>query len=344
VNGRLDGVRSSLSALLSSGRVLLADGATGTNLFGMGLPAGESPEFWNVDEPDKIRALHQSFVDAGSDLILTNTFGCNRHRLKLHNASQRTYEIAKRAAELAGEVAAEADRVVFVAGSVGPTGELFEPLGALTHDEAVDTFAEEMRGLKDGGADLAWIETMSAVEEVRAAAVAAGLVGLPYTVTCSFDTAGRTMMGLLPQDLVGVFADLDHKPLAVGANCGVGASDTLVSILAMTAHQAGFAYICKGNCGIPQYRGAEIYYSGSPELMARYSELAVATGAQIVGGCCGTSPEHIRAMRAALDARPELNRPDVDAIVAATGPLVNAAPGVGAAPRERERRSSRQRS
>ena len=162
-------MRASLAELLSSGRTLLADGATGTNYFERGLGAGDPPEFWNVDQPDKVRTLHQQFVDAGADIILTNTFGCNRHRLKLHKAEGRVYELAKRAAEIACEVADASPRPIVVAGSVGPTGELFEPLGALTENSAVESFGELAEGLRDGGANVAWIETMSAAEEIRAA-------------------------------------------------------------------------------------------------------------------------------------------------------------------------------
>ncbi len=188
-------MRTSLSALLASNRVLLADGATGTNYFAAGLTSGEPPEFWTTDRPDEVTNLHQQFVDAGADIILTNTFGCNPQRLKLHNAQHRTYELAKRATELARKVADAADRPIVVAGSVGPTGELFEPMGALTHDIAVASFTTQMRGLLDGGADVAWMETMSSSEEVNAAVEAATAVGLPYVATYSFDTAGRTMMG-----------------------------------------------------------------------------------------------------------------------------------------------------
>ena len=166
-------MRASLAELFAAGRTLLADGATGTNYFERGLGAGDPPEFWNTDHPDKVRTLHQQFVDAGADIILTNTFGCNRHRLKLHNAEGRVYDLAKRAAELACEVADACPRPVVVAGSIGPTGELFEPLGALTEAAAVESFGELAAGLKAGGADVAWIETMSAAEEIRAAATAA---------------------------------------------------------------------------------------------------------------------------------------------------------------------------
>ncbi|MFM7686260.1 MAG: betaine--homocysteine S-methyltransferase, partial [Actinomycetota bacterium] len=276
-------MRTSLQDLLATGRTLLADGATGTNYFAAGLQSGEPPEFWTVDHPDRVVALHQQFVDAGADIILTNTFGCNPNRLKLHKAEARTYELAKAAAELARSVADAADRPVVVAGSIGPTGELFEPLGALTHEAAVASFAEQIRGLQAGGADVAWIETMSAVEEVHAAATAAIEAGMPYVVTCSFDTAGRTMMGLLPSSLSGVLAAEPVPPLAQGANCGVGAPDILVTVLEM--RNATVPVVSKGNCGVPQFVGTEIVYSGTPELMARYAALAVDAGARISRGC-----------------------------------------------------------
>jgi 5-methyltetrahydrofolate--homocysteine methyltransferase len=319
-------VRSSLEALLATGRVLLADGATGTNYFRMGLEAGEPPELWNVEHPDRVQELHRAFVDAGSDIILTNTFGGNRHRLKLHRAEHRVFELNRRAAELAREVADAASRPVVVAGSVGPTGELFAPLGALTTDEAIDTFTEQITGLAAGGADVAWIETMSAPEELRAAAGAAIDVGMPYTATGSFDTAGRTMMGLHPEGLGDVFAGLVPAPLAFGANCGVGASDILVTLLAMAGAGGAPRLISKGNCGVPQFRGAEIVYSGTPDLRAEYARLAVDSGAAIVGGCCGTSAEHLRAMRVALDEHSATAPPSTQQIIERIGPLANSMP------------------
>ena len=340
-------MRVRLEDLLAAKGVLLADGATGTNYFQMGLTSGDSPEFWNVDAPEKVQTLHRQFVDAGADIILTNTFGCNRHRLALHYAQDRVRELAQRAAELASEVAEDADRPVVVAGSVGPTGSLFEPLGELTEADAIETFTEQIEALVAGGADVAWIETISAIEEVRAAATAAINVGVPYVVTCSFDTAGRTMMGLMPGDLTGVFAGLATPPLATGANCGVGASDILVSLLAMTEHDHDTAFVSKGNCGIPEFRGTEIHYSGTPELMARYVQLAVDAGARIVGGCCGTSPDHLAAMREALDAALEDRaldgpgpRPSIDTVVEAIGPLANSAPTVTTETRPRRRSRS----
>lgn len=328
-------MRTSLEDLLASGRVLVADGATGTNYFKMGLTSGEPPEFWVTDHPERVKSLHQQFVDAGADIILTDTFGCNRHRLKLHKAEARVHELASGAARLAREVADASSRPVVVAGSVGPTGELFEPLGAMTEDEAIDTFAEQIRGLFDGGADVAWIETMSAPEEMLAAAKAAIREGVPYVCTMSFDTAGRTMMGMLPQSLEAQFAELNRKPLAIGANCGVGASDILVSISEMR----GFTtpVVSKGNCGIPKFEGTTITYSGTPELMGKYAALAADAGARIVGGCCGTSPEHLAAIRSALTKHLPGSAPSLEQIVEQIGPLTNQAPSASVTARRSRR-------
>jgi 5-methyltetrahydrofolate--homocysteine methyltransferase len=326
----------SLSELLAMKRILLADGATGTNYFQMGLTAGDPPEMWTVDHPDRVAKLHQDFVDAGADIILTNTFGCNKHRLKLHKLEGRVHELNKRAAEIAGAVAG-ASRPVVVAGSVGPTGELFEPLGKLTHADAVAAFKEQIEGLKAGGADVAWIETMSAPEEMRAAMEGAIAAGMPYTYTGSFDTAGRTMMGLEPSALANVATGMVIPPIAHGSNCGVGASDLLVSVLAMTAAHPDAIVIAKGNCGIPQVKGGEVCYSGTPDLMARYADLAIDAGARIIGGCCGTSPAHLAAMRKAVDNHVAGERPDRAKIEQLIGPLV--APPVEAG--ERSKRTAR---
>lgn len=327
-----------LTDLLAEKGVLLADGATGTNLFAMGLEAGEAPEIWNEQHPERITKLHQDFVDAGADIILTNTFGGTRHRLKLHHAQDRVHSLNKTAAEIARAVADKAGRKVIVAGSVGPTGELLVPLGAMTYEDAVSAFAEQIEGLKAGGVDVAWIETMSSAEEIRAAAEAAVKVGLPYTYTGSFDTAGKTMMGLHPKDLHGVAKDVGEGPLATGANCGVGASDILSSLLDMTEADPTATIIVKGNCGIPEYRGAEIYYSGTPPLMADYARLARDAGAKIIGGCCGTSCNHLAAMREALDNYTPGPRPTLEVIIERIGPLRNKTANEGGTAPVRERR------
>jgi 5-methyltetrahydrofolate--homocysteine methyltransferase len=327
-----------LQTLLAEGRPLLADGATGTNLFAMGLTSGDAPELWNETHPDRIRSLHQAFVDAGADIILTDSFGGNRRRLALHGLEARVQELNRMAAGNARAVADKAGRRVVVAGSVGPTGDILAPLGPLSEDEAVEIFVEQIESLHDGGADVVWIETMSAAEEMRAAARAAARVGMPYTVTASFDTAGRTMMGVSPAALGALLADFDPKPLAHGANCGVGAADLLVAILAMSAAEPGRTLIAKANAGVPRWHGAEIHYSGTPELMEAYAGLAVDCGARIIGGCCGNSPAHVAAMRRGLEAHRSGPRPTVEDIVAALGPLVSPA---AAEPGPRSRRRDR---
>ncbi|MCV0397923.1 MAG: betaine--homocysteine S-methyltransferase [Rhizobiaceae bacterium] len=335
-------MKNPLADLIAEKGVLLADGATGTNLFAMGLESGEAPELWNESAPDKVVALHQGFVDAGADVILTNSFGGTRHRLKLHHAQDRVHELNRKAAEIARGVADAAGRRVVVAGSVGPTGELLEPLGALTYGEAVEAFAEQIEGLKAGGAEIAWIETMSAPDEAKAAAEAAIRVGLPYTFTFSFDTAGRSMMGLAPKDVHAVGDGLSETPVAVGANCGVGASDILASLLDMTEARPDAQIIVKGNCGIPEFRGAEIHYSGTPDLMADYARLAVDAGATIIGGCCGTSFAHLKAMREALDGHLKATRPTIETIVGRIGPMRNKqASQSGGGEGRRERRRAR---
>ncbi|MGB7285839.1 MAG: betaine--homocysteine S-methyltransferase, partial [Salaquimonas sp.] len=294
-------MNNALSELLAEKGVLLADGATGTTLFDMGLTSGDSPEFWNDIKPENIAKLHQGFVDAGSDIILTNTFGGTRHRLKLHHAQDRVFELNEKGAQIAREVADAADRKVIVAGSVGPTGELLEPLGVLTKKEAEEAFVEQMEGLKSGGADVIWIETMSSQDEIEAAANAAEKVEMPYVVTASFDTAGKTMMGLPPSALEGVFSSNINKPFAVGANCGVGASDLLSSVLDMTEASPDAVIVAKANCGIPVIQGEKVVYTGTPELMYDYTCMAIDAGAKIIGGCCGTSCDHLVYMRKALD-------------------------------------------
>ncbi|WP_424930970.1 betaine--homocysteine S-methyltransferase [Amaricoccus macauensis] len=294
-------MRVALETLLSERDWLLADGATGTNLFNMGLASGDAPELWNVEAPEKIRALYDGAVGAGSDLFLTNSFGANASRLKLHDAQGRVHELNKAAAEIAREAADASGRKVVVAGSMGPTGEIMAPLGPLTIDAAAEMFEAQARGLLDGGADVLWVETISAPDELRAAAEGIGRTGAPWCCTMSFDTAGRTMMGLTAAAMVKLVEELPHKPLAFGANCGVGASDLLRTVLGFSAANPNLPIIAKGNAGIPKFVEGHIHYDGTPELMADYAVMARNCGATIIGGCCGTTPEHLVAMRAALE-------------------------------------------
>ena len=328
--------------LLNEKGVLLADGATGTNFFNNGLEAGYPPELWNDEQPEKVLNLHRGFLEAGSDLILTNTFGGTCHRLKLHHAQDRVVELNKKGALLARQAAEEFGRKIVIAGSVGPTGELLVPLGELTYEGAIEAFTEQIEGLKQGGVDVIWIETMSATEEIKAASEAAKASGLPYVFTCSFDTAGKTMMGLDPSAVNTITCDSGDRPHAHGANCGVGASDLLVSVLSMTKADPDAIIVAKANCGVPEIRGENVVYNGTPELMAEYARLAVDAGARVVGGCCGTTADHIAAMRQALDGHVARTRPTTEDIITAIGPL-NAPPaandrGAEGGRRERKRR------
>jgi len=317
---------------------LLADGAIGTNLFKAGLETGYPPELWNVEQPEKVKGLHQSFVDAGADIILTNSFGGTSFRLKLHASEARVTELNHAAARLAREVGDASSRPVLVAGSIGPTGELFEPLGALTAPLAEAAFLEQAQALADGGADMLWIETMSSLEEVGAATKAARQTGLPVLATMTFDTAGRSMMGVMPADYAGFAAEIGLD--GFGANCGVGPAELIDSITGFSPLQQDRYVIAKGNCGIPSYADGEIHYHGTPQLMADYALIARDLGVRIIGGCCGTSPEHLSAMRAALDNTPKGPPPSADEIAGRLGPAWKAL-GAGSgqkAPRERRRR------
>jgi len=308
------------SDLLAARPWLLADGATGSNLFDMGLMSGDAPELWNTEHPDRIARLHQEFVDAGADIILTNSFGGTTYRLKLHNAQGRVAELNQAAARIARKVADASGRSVAVAGSMGPTGEIMEPIGPLTFDMAKAAFAEQAMNLAEGGADVLWIETMSSREEVEAAVAGAATTGLPIVCTLSFDTNGRTMMGISPSDFSGIEKSMTTRLAACGSNCGVGASEMVACIHNLAAAMGpDVVLVAKGNCGIPQYVDGSIVYNGTPELMSVYARMARDAGARIIGGCCGTSAKHLRAMRDALEAHGKGAAPQLEDIVSALG-------------------------
>ncbi len=332
----------SLPTLLACKPVLLADGAMGTSLFAAGLATGEAPELWNLEHPERVRAVHRGCIEAGSDLILTNSFGANRCRLALHGAEHRVAELNRAAAGLARSEADAAGRTVLVAGSVGPTGELFEPIGALGRADGEAAFAEQAEALAAGGCDLLWIETLSAAEELAAAVAGAARTGLPIVTTMTFDTHGRTMMGLTPEAAMDLRARLAVRPAAFGANCGIGPAQLVQSVLGLAAAaEADDLIVAKGNCGIPQYRDGLIHYDGSPAVMAEYACLARDAGARIIGGCCGTTPSHLRAMAEALASRPPGPAPELATIEDRLGPLGPAPTAGGEAGRERRSRRRR---
>ena len=314
-------MKSKFVQKVNSSEWLLADGAMGTNLFDLGLISGDAPELWNEKYPEKIAKLHKDSVDAGSDIFLTNSFGSNALRLKLHNFETQAFGLSKISAEIAREVADSYDREVFVAGSVGPTGEIMQPIGHLSHELAVEVFHEQALGLKEGGVDLIWLETISAPEEFKAAAEAFSYLELPWVGTMSFDTAGRTMMGTSPEEMVDLIYSIPNKPIAFGANCGTGAPDLLRTVQDFAKASPQSILIAKGNAGIPKYINGKILYDGTQELMAKYAVMARNSGAKIIGGCCGTKSKHLLSMRSALESEDLGEVPSLQQIELEIGPF-----------------------
>lgn len=314
---------NALNQLLEQHDVLFADGAMGTNLFELGLNNGACGEIWNVEEPDKVKSIHKSFVDAGSDIILTNTFGANRFRLALHSDADRVAEFNRAGAKNAREVADAAGRPVVVAGSVGPTGDVLEPLGERTYAEAEDAFYEQICALAEGGADVAWIETIFAENELNAAIAGADRAGLPYVSTMTFDTGGKTMMGITAEYAARHTCGQTPAPVAVGANCGVGPAQMLDTIIGLKqGAPEGTVVVAKCNCGVPEMgTDMKIRYSGTPEVMADYARLARDAGVRIIGGCCGTTAEHIQVMVDAVRDTPRGEMPTIEEIRTRLGDL-----------------------
>jgi 5-methyltetrahydrofolate--homocysteine methyltransferase len=290
-----------LFKLIESNPFLIGDGAMGTMLQQKGLAGGGAPELWNVERPDIIKEIYQGYVDAGSQIIETNTFGGTRYRLGLHGLQDRVYELNKAGAALAREIAGED---VLVAGSMGPTGELMQPMGELTYEKAVEAFAEQAAALAEGGVDFFLIETMSDLDEVKAAVAGCrSVIDLPIATTLTFDTNYHTMMGVSPAQALQELAAAGVK--IIGANCGNGPEETRVAIQEMVAVRPEGVYLmAQSNAGLPHIEHGEIHYDGTPEVMADLALDLAGMGADIIGACCGSTPEHIRAMREALLTQP----------------------------------------
>ena len=295
--------------LLGEKTLLVADGAMGTTLFDMGLESGDCPERLNVEQSGMISEVHRLFVEAGADLILTNTFGGNRRRLALHGLEDRVADYNRAGVKVARRVASAAGRSVAVAASVGPTGDLFEPLGPLSHGEGVEAFSEQMAALVEAGADLLWIETLSSWEEIGAATEAALSFPTPHAVTLSFDTKGRTMMGLRPSEFGSWWTELpaDRRPVALGANCGTGLEEALAAAAAIKQAAPEAAVVVKSNCGIPEYKAGGLAYPDGPERMAEYTRRGIEEGCSIVGACCGSTPRHVGEIRRGVDAASQVS-------------------------------------
>jgi 5-methyltetrahydrofolate--homocysteine methyltransferase len=289
-------VRENILDRLASGRALVADGATGTMLQAVGLPVGTPPEAWVLERPEEIVKLHRAYIEAGSDIVLTTTFGGTRPRLDAARLEAPVAEISCRAAELARQAAGDD---IYVAGDIGPTGEMMKPLGALTFESALEFFAEQAQALAEGGADLVLVETMSDLDEARAAVSGAKQAcDLPVFCTFSFDTHGRTNMGVKPAQAAQALAELGVA--AMGGNCG-NAPEELLDILPLMRQAApGIPLVAKPNAGIPRVVQRQVVYDATPERMAELAVRFVEVGAVVVGACCGSSPEHIAAIAAAV--------------------------------------------
>jgi len=279
---------------LAQARTVLSDGAMGTMLQERGLPPGVCPELWNVEKPDELKAVHAAYIEAGSVVISTNTFGGSRLKLNAYGLGDRARELNFAGVSLARE-AAGTER--FVAASIGPTGKFLEPLGDLSWDEAVDVFAEQAQAQAEAGADVVLIETFMDLDEAKAALAGALRAGIPCFCTMAFDTGGRTMMGIDPETAAVQLTDAGAS--GVGANCGVGPAETLDVVRRMREITSAII-IAQPNAGLPQICGGRTIYSSGPDEMAAYAVRFAQLGVNIVGGCCGTTPEHIRAMADAL--------------------------------------------
>jgi 5-methyltetrahydrofolate--homocysteine methyltransferase len=286
-----------ITSRLTSGRVIIADGAMGTMLLAAGLPAGTPPERWVLENPGPIRDLQRAYVEAGSDLIIACTFGANRARLERTGLADQLVEVNRRAVQIAREAAG--DRA-YVAADIGPTGELLTPIGKMTHEQALELFVEQAAVLAQAGVDVLYVETMSDLNEMQAAVAGAqqAAPGIPIFATFSFDHHGRTNMGVRPEQAVETLQELGVA--ACGANCGATLEMTEEAIAKMHAAAPQAPLIAKPNAGLPRMVGRETVYDATPEDMAEYARRFVALGARVVGGCCGSTPTHITAIAAAV--------------------------------------------
>ena len=305
---------ASIGGLLAAKGYVLADGAMGTQLFAVGLSAGDPPEAWNVHHPQEVRAIHRGYLRAGADLVVTNSFGGTRFRLALHSLQDRVVELNEAAARNCRvEADAETERTgrgVLVAGSMGPTGELLEPMGNMSVPGCEAAFAEQAAGLAAGGADLLWIETMSDLDEVEAAVRGArSACDLPVAATMSFDTACRTMMGVTGAELAGRLGALGLA--AMGANCGNNVADTESAVAAIAAAATGTPVISKPNAGVPVWSGDALVYDGTPEVLAAHAHRVRAAGVTVLGSCCGSTPAHTAKIAAVLGG--DEPAPEIDA-------------------------------
>lgn len=286
---------------LTTGKTLLADGATGTLLQTMGLPVGDAPELWTIRRPDAIRELARLYAAAGSDLVYTNTFGAGRVHLRRCGLEDKLIHLNHRAVSLAREGVRDAGETAFVIGSIGPTGEMIEPYGEFSPDEARRSFAEQATLLVEAGVDALVCETFTDLTEaLLAVAAARAQTELPVLASMAFDQSGRTMMGVTPADAVAQLSDAGAS--AVGANCSVGPDGLEQTIRAMHTARPAVRLLAKPNAGLPEVVAGRALYKVAPATLADFARRMQELGVAVVGGCCGTTPEHVRAMREAMAA------------------------------------------
>lgn len=285
---------------------MITDGAMGTVLFSSGLDQGDPPELWNVDHPERVAAVHQAYFDAGAQVMLTNTFGGNRYRLMLHNSQDRVEEVNHAAAVILREVVTKNGDKALVAGDIGPSGQVLTPYGELSFQEAKEGFTQQAEALISGGVDLIWIETMSDLEEVRAAVEGTQQISadIPIVTTMTFDTHGHTMMGVSPEQALETLSPLG--PEALGGNCGNGPDEIIEVIQKMHQVDPDLTLVAKANAGIPELVGGKPVYRASPATMADYAINSYQAGARIIGACCGSTPDHIKAIAQALAAHTQV--------------------------------------
>jgi 5-methyltetrahydrofolate--homocysteine methyltransferase len=289
-----------LEELLQKEDIILADGAMGTMLFAAGLPQGELPQLWNLAHPDRVAAVHRQYLEAGSKLLLTNTFSANRFRMASHDMKASLSEINRAGAQiLIWEVQAAGGQAL-VAGDIGPSGKVLSPYGELTFEEAKAGFMEQAEALIRAGVNVIWIETMSDLEEVRAAFEAAREISteIPIITTLSFDRKGHTLMGVSPEQALKTLTSLGAA--AVGGNCGNGPDEIISVIEKMHEISLDTILVAKANAGIPKIVDGEPVYDATPADMAEYASQVRVLGAKIIGACCGSTPAHIQAMAEAL--------------------------------------------
>jgi 5-methyltetrahydrofolate--homocysteine methyltransferase len=292
---------ASWQELVRANGPIVTDGAMGTMLMANGLEFGDPPELWNLEHPEVIRRVQRAYLEAGSQVLLTNTFGGNRLRLELHGREDRVDQLNRTAAVLARVEADAADHPVVVAGDIGPSGQIMASIGGtLTPEIAREVFAEQARALAAAGVDVMWIETMSDVSEAVAAIRGArdAAPDLPVIATMSFDTRGHTMMGVTPERAAGAL--LEAGAAAVGGNCGNGPEELVPVLQRMRTAFPEAVLVAKANVGIPQLVGLAVHYETTPETMADFARQFRDAGANVIGACCGSTPSHLRAMAGAL--------------------------------------------